>query len=165
MLIWITGLPGSGKSTLANELQGVLSKKGIPCVSLDGEALSSILPCEVGFSLSDRERISLFYAHLASAIESTDVFVICSFVSMFEVPRKIAKDLSTSYFEVFIDPPIAKLIEFNKKSLYKSSSEESVASQVSSFQFPATSDYVINEVVDIFNSKPHGCAVLSKIGV
>ena len=112
MLIWITGLQGSGKTTLANQIGMDLEKKRKAVVNLDGDFLRGILPTKMGYTIEERKSISKFYARLASEIETENIIVICSFVAMFAEARKIAKEQSDHYVEVFIDPPLKKLKEY-----------------------------------------------------
>ena len=91
MLIWITGLPGSGKTTLANKIRENLEMQSIATVNLDGDYIRSILPNKIEYSIEERKRLSNFYANLGAKIESPRIVVICSFVALFSLARKIAK--------------------------------------------------------------------------
>ena len=151
MLVWITGLPGSGKTTLAKNLLARLENSEIPCISLDGDHLRSILPMTSIYNLDERKKLSNFYANLASSIESKAVTVICSFVALFSEARKIAQEKSTNYHEVFIDPPLESLKGYNKKNLYQSLRSESIQDQIENYEFPETPDLLISETVDNSN--------------
>ena len=151
MIIWITGLPGSGKTSLSNAIVNGLSKDGIACVQLDGDQLRSILPFKIGYSIEERRKISMFYAKLAVQIEGPNTLVVCSFVSLFHPVRCHVRDNSTRYLEVYINPPLSALNDYNKKSLYTSNDSHSVPSQLSEYDFPTTPDIIIPEVVDDSN--------------
>ena len=164
MLVWITGLPGSGKTLLANQLSEIIkTKTNFPVVQLDGDFLRNILPFKMSHDIRSRSEISHFYSKLASHIESPDLAVVASFFSMFDNVRHNARENSSFYFQIFLNPPNNLLEEYNKKNLYSSNSPDSIRSQWHDLEFPKDSDIVIDYLVDKSNVQDVANSILDNI--
>jgi bifunctional enzyme CysN/CysC len=120
-VIWFTGISGSGKSTLANLLDIELYKKNIHTYTLDGDHLRNGLNKDLGFGDSDRSENIRRAAEVAKLMSEAGLVVICSFISPFELDRKMAREIigNAQFVEIFLDCPLKECIERDPKGLYK----------------------------------------------
>lgn len=120
-VIWFTGMSGSGKSTLANLLDIELYKKNIHTYTLDGDHLRHGLNKDLGFGDSDRSENIRRAAEVAKLMSEAGLVVICSFISPFELDRKMAREIigNAQFVEIFLDCPLKECIERDPKGLYK----------------------------------------------
>lgn len=117
MVIWLTGLSGAGKTTIGKELHALL-KATKNAVFIDGDDVRAIVGDSLGYDIESRKlnawRISRFCRYL----ESQDINVVCSTVSMFEEIQQWNRENFKKYFEILIDVPMEELIERDQKGLY-----------------------------------------------
>ena len=107
-VIWITGLAGAGKTSIASEVVRQLRELGQPCVLLDGDVLRAI----VGEGRHDREsRLAMAYriARLAALIGKQGIAAVVATISLFHEVHAFNRSVSTHYFEVIVNCPLATL--------------------------------------------------------
>ena len=118
MVIWIVGLSGSGKTTLAkkavNRIRG--NKKKVALV--DGDEIRNLYSNDLGHDISSRKKNSLRICNLCKYLDSQEINVVCSILSIFPEDRQWCRDNLSKYYEVFIDTPIAILKARDSKSIY-----------------------------------------------
>ena len=118
MVIWIIGLSGAGKSTLAYDVAKKIRESGKPVAEVDGDVIRDIFDNDLGHSIGDRKKNSERISSLCKYLETQDMIVVCSLLSMFEESRIWNRENFQNYFEVFIDAPIHQLIDRDSKGLY-----------------------------------------------
>ena len=113
-VIWLTGLSGSGKTTIAKALQKEL---GEDCISIDGDNVRKMFP-PIGFSKEDRDTNVGRAAYLAKILWPFFDVIICSFISPYEVTRKMVKEKVKDIKIVYVKCHIEECIKRDPKGLY-----------------------------------------------
>jgi bifunctional enzyme CysN/CysC len=118
--LWLTGLSGSGKSTIAKSAERILFDSGSQIFFLDGDNLRQGLNKDLGFSRDDRLENIRRAAEVARLMNDAGVSVICAFISPFTSDRSLAAEIigRDSFFEIFIDTPVAVCEERDPHGLY-----------------------------------------------
>ena len=121
-VIWITGLSGAGKTTLAHQLILKLRSIGIPCISLDGDNIRTILSEDLNtknYTLRARKKMAMKYSKLSLLLSSQGFCVITSVIGMFNDVYEWNKNNLPNYFEIFLDIPLHELKKRDSKGIYK----------------------------------------------
>jgi len=118
-IIWLTGLSGSGKSTIANKLEVELYKRGYLTYLLDGDNIRHGLNKDLGFDDKSRVENIRRIAEVAKLFLDAGVITISAFISPFKNERKLVRELTKDFIEVFVDTPIEECIKRDPKGLYK----------------------------------------------
>ena len=118
-IIWLTGLSGSGKSTIANKLEVELYKRGYLTYLLDGDNIRHGLNKDLGFDDKSRVENIRRIAEVAKLFLDAGIITISAFISPFKNERKLVRELTKDFIEVFVDTPIEECIKRDPKGLYK----------------------------------------------
>jgi adenylylsulfate kinase-like enzyme len=145
-VVWVTGLAGAGKTTVATAVCDRLRAAGEHPVLLDGDALRAMLPTPLGYTLSDRRRLAMFYAQLAGELAAQGHQVVCATVSLFHQVHEWNRCNIEHYLEVWLRVPVDTLRDRGARAeLY---GEENGADQVvgvdAAAEFPIRPDLVID---------------------
>jgi sulfate adenylyltransferase len=122
--LWFTGLSGSGKSTTVELLAQILEERGRTVTILDGDVVRTHLSRGLGFSREDRDENVRRVGFVASEIVRHGGLVICSLVSPYRDTRAEIRQMVDeaggpgSFIEVFVDTPLAVVMERDVKGLY-----------------------------------------------
>ena len=124
-VVWMTGLSGAGKSTLATALvgriEGIVRQRSVEL--LDGDDVRTFLSAGLGFSRADRDTNVQRIAYVARLLAKHGVLVLVSAISPYAETRARLRELSTAaghpFVEVFVNAPLATVIERDVKGLYK----------------------------------------------
>jgi len=119
MVVWIIGLSGAGKTTLANEVYLQVKNKISNVFLVDGDIIREIFGNDLGHTKEDRLKNSERVSQLCKYLNDQGIHVICAILSIFKESRDWNKKNISDYYEVFIDTPIAELINRDPKGLYK----------------------------------------------
>ena len=118
--LWFTGLSGSGKSTLANCVEQELSFKGIKTYTLDGDNMRKGLNKDLCFTEEDRVENLRRIGEVAKLMCDAGIVTLATFISPYERERQSLRTLMAgSFFEIFIDTPLAICEQRDVKGLYK----------------------------------------------
>ena len=118
--IWITGLSASGKSTLGRKLFNDLKTIGVNNIKLlDGEDIREELRGTYGYRTNDRNVILEKTIQMAHECNDNGDIAIVSTISHKRATRQNARDIITSFMEVFLDCPLEVCIERDYKGHYQ----------------------------------------------
>lgn len=118
MVVWLIGLSGAGKTTLAEQVVEVVRQRGGKVVLLDGDRVRELFGNDLGHGTEDRRRNADRICRLCAFLDAQGIDVVCAILSIFPESRTWCRDHLASYFEVFIDTPVEKLIERDPKGIY-----------------------------------------------
>lgn len=118
-VIWITGHSGAGKTTVAKLVCDMIRAEGGNVFWFDGDKMREALGNKWGYSHAERHELAWVYAKLVRLIAESGAVVVCSVVAMFDDIRSWNRENNSGYFEVYLDVPIATLVERDPKGLYK----------------------------------------------
>ena len=119
LTIWLTGLPCSGKTTIAKGLGEELRAAGRLVEILDGDQVRTNLSQGLGYSKQDRDTNVRRIAYVAGLLTRNGVFVIVAAVSPYRDARAEARCVIGNFFEVFVNCPLAVLIQRDDKGMYR----------------------------------------------
>lgn len=118
MVIWLIGLAGAGKTVIGKELYKKLGEKYDNIVFLDGDAIRNIMGNDLGHTLNDRKKNADRICQLCKFLDTQNIHVICSILSIFHESQEWNRNNYKQYFEVFIDVSRDTLIKRDQKGLY-----------------------------------------------
>jgi adenylylsulfate kinase len=131
-IVWLTGLSGAGKSTLVNALAARLSPVRLVEV-LDGDEVRTFLSRGLGFSREDRDTNVQRIAYVARLLARHGVLVLVAAISPYTATRDDLKRRSEAdghpFVEVYVNAPLATVIERDVKGLYR----RALAGEIASF--------------------------------
>ncbi|HWO20129.1 MAG TPA: adenylyl-sulfate kinase [Kofleriaceae bacterium] len=121
-IVWLTGLSGAGKSTLAQALAARLGPAR-PTEVLDGDEIRTVLSRGLGFSREDRDMNVQRIAYVARLLAKHGVLVLVAAISPYAATRDDARQRSEAaghrFVEVYVNAPLATVIERDTKGLYR----------------------------------------------
>lgn len=118
-VLWLTGLSGAGKSTIAKRLSQKLRLLGLPVEWLDGDEFRKRFNYDLGFSYQDRVNNIKRAAYVARLLAKNRINVIASFITPYEVQRRILRRSFANYIEVFVDASLAVCEKRDVKGMYQ----------------------------------------------
>jgi adenylylsulfate kinase len=116
-VIWFTGLSKSGKTAISRQVAADLAARGVKVEYLNGESVRDLFPA-TGFSPVERDEHVRRVGYLASRLEKNGVFVVASFVSPHEEPRRFVRELCDEFIEVWVNTPLEECERRDEKGLY-----------------------------------------------
>ncbi|HSI14415.1 MAG TPA: adenylyl-sulfate kinase [Chthoniobacter sp.] len=122
-VLWLTGLSGAGKTTLARALEEELLRGTFHPVVLDGDEVRRGLSADLGFSQEDRRENNRRVAEVARLMAAAGMIVIVALISPYRRDRtrarKVVEAADATFFEIFVDTPLAVCEGRDSKGLYK----------------------------------------------
>ena len=118
-VIWLTGLSGSGKSTLALALEQELFGRDFAVYVLDGDNIRHGLNRNLGFSPEDRAENIRRIGEVAALFERAGLVAITSFISPYRADRKMARQASSHFHEIYIKASLEDCEKRDPKGLYQ----------------------------------------------
>lgn len=117
--LWLTGLSGAGKSTLAGAIGAELARRGLRVEILDGDEVRTNLSQGLGFSKVDRDANVRRIGFVARLLSRHGVVAITAAISPYrDARREVRAQHEAPFIEVFVECPLAVLIERDRKGLY-----------------------------------------------
>lgn len=121
-VVWLTGLSGAGKSTLVGTLAERLAAVR-PVEVLDGDEVRSFLSKGLGFSREDRDTNVQRIAYVARLLAKHGVLALVAAISPYAATRDDLRRRSEAaghrFVEVYVNAPLATVIERDVKGLYR----------------------------------------------
>ena len=121
--LWFTGLSGAGKSTLSQALEEDLRRQGRACYRLDGDILRTGLCRDLGFSPGDRQENVRRVGEVAALMADAGLICLVALISPYAADRDAARrrhqEMCLPFYEIFVDAPLATVIERDTKGLYR----------------------------------------------
>jgi adenylylsulfate kinase-like enzyme len=154
MVLWLIGLSGAGKSTLASSVVAQLRKKKHPVALLDGDDMRKLWGNDLGYTMEDRKKNADRICRMGQFLELQGIDVVCAILSMFPESRQWNRSNLRDYFEVFINAPMAQLIQRDSKGLYRRALSGELSGVVGvdlEFPIPEGPDLVIENNKGIAN--------------
>src|SRR3989338_6442210 len=130
MIIWIIGLSASGKTTIGKKLFLKLKDSGGKWVFLDGDSFREMMGEDLGHTIDDRRKNAHRLTNLCKFLDSYGINVVTCILSVFHDNQKYNRKAFSDYKEVYIDVKMEKLIERDKKNLYKDALEGKIKNVV-----------------------------------
>ena len=120
-VVWLTGLSASGKSTIARRAEQLLLERGRSAYVLDGDNIRFGLNKDLGFSPADRTENIRRIGEVAKLFADGCVITLTAFISPYRADRDAVRALmpAGTFFECFVEAPIALCEERDPKGLYK----------------------------------------------
>ena len=117
--IWFVGLHGSGKSTISERLAGILRKKNIQVVVLDGDEIRKTLSSDLGYTIEERNTHMGRIAELCRIINGNGVNAIACVASPTEKSRDYARKKIQNIIIAYAKCPIEICEQRDVKGHYK----------------------------------------------
>ena len=112
------GPTSSGKTTIGEHLLARLRADGSPSMHFDGDEVRAFFGEDLGFEVSDRQRVVATLVHLANKTSAAGVNVIVSALTASEDARRLVLDSVKNLTIVYIKCSIETCAERDPKGLY-----------------------------------------------
>lgn len=143
IVYWITGLSGAGKTTLGKLLYDRIYQDKKNVFRLDGDIGRKAYLDNIGYTKEDRKKAAYRHSSVSKMIADQGIDVICCTVSMFDEVRQWNRKNFDKYIEIYLDVPMAVLIQRDQKGLYskvKNGKTQDVVGMDLRLEFPKTPD-------------------------
>ncbi len=150
MITWLIGLSGAGKSTIAARLYEHLKTHHANLVLLDGDAFREIFRNDLDHTIEGRYKNAERISHMCRVLDSQNIHVIASVLSLFPEWQAWNRETFSEYFETFLDIPLKTLKLRDRKGLYKAFEEGKTVNVVGMdipFPRPPAPDLIIDEAL------------------
>jgi len=117
-VLWLLGPTSSGKTTIGEHLLERLRAEGMPCMHFDGDEVRNFFGDDLGFKVSDRQRVVSTLVHLANKTSAGGVNVIVSALTASEDARRLVLDNARNLIIVHVKCSIEACAERDPKGLY-----------------------------------------------
>ncbi len=112
------GPTSSGKTTIGEHLLERLRAAGSPSMHFDGDEVRNFFGENLGFDVSDRQRVVATLVHLANKTSAAGVNVIVSALTASEDARRLVLDTVKNLIIVYVKCSIETCAERDPKGLY-----------------------------------------------
>ena len=118
ILFFVTGLSGSGKTKISNKVSKYIIKEFGPTITLSGDQVRKLMNLHA-YDLKSRKANVAYYQKFSKLITDQNINLLMNVVSLYKDSRAWNKKNIDNYIEIYIKADIQKIINFNKKLLYK----------------------------------------------
>jgi adenylylsulfate kinase len=166
MVIWLIGLSGAGKSVIGRELWAQWRTCEPNTVRVDGDEIRDVFQHEgpEAYTLAGRKRNADRICRLCEWLDRQGLNVVCAILSIFEESRQWNREHYSSYYEVYIDVPLEKVIERSPKPWYERARRGETRDVVGfdiPFVPPAHPDCVIDNSSDGLDTRAVAARILA----
>lgn len=148
MIIWFIGMSGAGKSTLGRALYNKLKPDTRHLMYVDGDDFREVFRNDVDHTVEGRRKNAERISHFCRVLDAQGIHVIAAVLSIFPEWQAWNRETFSSYYEVFLDIPLATLETRDTKGLYAGARSEVIPNVVGvgiPFPRPTGPDFVIDE--------------------
>jgi adenylylsulfate kinase-like enzyme len=166
MVVWLIGLSGSGKTTLAEAIVKKIHENNGSAVLLDGDSIREIFGNDLGYTVEDRLKNAQRICQLGQFLQTQGLNVIVPILSIFPETRQWNRENLDSYYEVFIDTPMADLISRDGKGLYggfQANEMSNVVGMDIDFPIPENPDLIIENSGSLEKFLSYSSAIAKKL--
>ncbi len=117
-VLWLMGPTSGGKTTIGEHLLERLRAAGSPSMHFDGDEVRAFFGKDLGFEVSDRQRVVATLVHLANKTSAAGVNAIVSALTASEDARRLVFDSVKNLIIVYIKCSIETCAERDPKGLY-----------------------------------------------
>ena len=117
-VLWLMGPTSSDKTTISEHLLERLRADGSPSMHFDGDEVRNFLGKDLGFEVSDRQRVVATLVHLANKTSAAGVNVIVSALTASADARRLVLETVKNLIIVYIKCSIETCAERDPKGLY-----------------------------------------------
>ena len=117
-VLWLMGPTSSGKNTIGEHLLERLRANGTPSMHFDGDEVRAFFGEDLGFEVSDRQRVVATLVHLANKTSAAGVNVIVSALTASEDARRLVLETVKNPIIVYVKCSIETCAERDPKGLY-----------------------------------------------
>ena len=119
MVIWLIGLSGAGKTTVGRILVEQLRDQAYSVAFVDGDVLRDVWGDNPGHDLSGRGTNARRISQLCRFLDQQGITVVASVLSIFPDWQQWNRRTFSSYYEVFLNTPLAVVEARDYKGLYR----------------------------------------------
>jgi adenylylsulfate kinase len=117
-VLWLMGPTSGGKTTIGEHLLERLRADGSPSMHFDGDEVRNFFGKDLGFEVSDRQRVVATLVHLANKSSAAGVNAIVSALTASEDARRLVLDSVSNLVVVYVKCSIETCAERDPKGLY-----------------------------------------------
>ena len=117
-VLWLMGPTSSGKTTIGEHLLERLRAEGSPSMHFDGDEVRNFLGKDLGFEVSDRQRVVATLVHLANKTSAAGVNVIVSALTASADARRLVLETVKNLIIVYVKCSIETCAQRDPKGLY-----------------------------------------------
>jgi adenylylsulfate kinase len=118
MVIWLIGLSAAGKTSVGRALVEQLRRRHDNLVFLDGDLLRQVWGDQLGHDIEGRQRNAHRISHLCRLLDQQGIHAVAAVLSLFPEWQQWNRENFSSYFEIFLDTPMAELERRDPHGLY-----------------------------------------------
>ena len=154
MVIWLVGLSASGKTTIGRRLAALLKERAPNTVFVDGDEVRRIFAHDRGdapYTVEGRRINNERIAALCAWLDSQEMNVVCTILNIFPERLEANRKDYSSYFEVFVDAPLAVAKRRDARNLYaraEAGLEKNVVGMDIPFPSPVNPDMIVDNSRD-----------------
>jgi len=117
-VLWLMGPTSGGKTTIGKHLLERLRAEGMPALHFDGDEVRDFFGDDLGFKVSDRQRVVGTLVHLAKKTSEAGIVAIVSALTASEEARQLVLESIPGLCLVYVKCSIKTCAERDPKGLY-----------------------------------------------
>jgi len=146
-VLWLMGPTSGGKTTIGEALIARLRTEGWPMMQFDGDEVRNFFGDNLGFKVSDRQRVVGTLVHLANKTSAAGVNVVVSALTASKDARRLVRDAVKNLQIIYIKCSIETCQARDPKGLYAQANSGKIDTLIginSEYLAPENPDLVID---------------------